>query len=647
MCGLNLIINKDGSPVARDYLAKANHSLKHRGPDNETTFFYRNIGLGHTRLDIVDIINGQQPIFNEDHSIAVICNGEIYSYKKLRKTLQDKGHIFKTNSDSEVIVHLYEQYGSEKYILELDGMFSFLLLDMQKNHVHIVRDRMGIKPLYYYSDHNNIIVSSEIKPILMHPNVSNCLSHSAVHDILTFSYNIGENTCFQNIKILQPATQAIYDLNSNAFSQNKYWFPTFPRANSYESDDINYYKEKFIEIFDETINNHLIGEVPISAYMSGGIDSTAAAIIANKHLTSIGSQLKTFSISFSDKKFDESLFFEQVISKNKLNAHIFELNDWSFDTFEKTITHLEQPQLFTLDIANFLLSKCIRSQGYKVAITGDGSDEILGGYNHFSINEFRKQTGKCNLIFKKLLLNWCLKRYGYKSDFYKIYNDSTILQEKEIIEKFGTIPPWYPIWFLSDCINRPLFKDRHPECLTNNSDMAKICQPLHDKYLDIDDFNKTIFVEMNTRLPNWVLWKADRNSMANSVEVRVPYLDNKIINFFSRVPPKIKSRFLNEKYILRKSFKKILPPNIINRRKFAFNTPTQWLFDGSSNHVNELLSEKYINESNIFDYRQVCNLKQQVRNCSREPQNMFDIIMIQTLVGVITTQILYKVSKSI
>lgn len=302
MCGITLFVNRNRLPLDPSIVQRATATLSHRGPDGIAIEVINHIGVGHARLAIVDISGGGQPIWNEDRTVAVACNGEIYNYIELRRRLEARGHIFKTNSDSEVIIHLYEE-DPHRHVEFLIGMFAYFIVDTKRDVVHLVRDRMGIKPLFTYVDRHYLFAASEVKALLQHPAIHPALDGQVISDFLTFGYTMGQRTVFEGIDLLQPGHRLCYEGRSDSISVSQYWKPSFPDRNEYRSGDTNREARRFLEIFQKVVLDHTTGDVPTGVFMSGGIDSTAiAAILSRRH----NERTKTFSLSFEDSQFDES-----------------------------------------------------------------------------------------------------------------------------------------------------------------------------------------------------------------------------------------------------------------------------------------------------------------------------------------------------
>ncbi len=645
MCGINFILNKKSEKVSPGIIERANSALSHRGPDESSKYFFENTVLGHTRLSIVDVSGGHQPLFNEDKSAVIICNGEIYNYQAIRKRLEEKGHRFGTHSDCEVIIHLYEE-DPQNYITELDGMFSFVLLDMKKRVVHVARDRVGIKPLYYFENAEHFICSSEIKGILATGLTPRELNRQGIYDCFTFGYLPEKNTCFREIKTFPPATIFSYNLAANSSEARYYWDLRFPSRKKSEALRYPQYVGKLKEVFEQAIASHVIGDFPMGAYLSGGIDSTITSTLLKK-LLGREQTLKTFSIKFANKEFDESDSFEKTSAELGFDSHVLELDSLDLATFQKVIFHLEQPQFSPLDGPMFLLSKFVHDAGIKVVCVGEGSDELFGGYNSYTLNQIRAVFSTQALrplkphLFEKVL-SYYVSHPELRAAFMRIYGEN----QNEVIKKFGFYPPWYPLWSINSEFKKPVFGAGLEDSFSEGSAMQKMCADLKSGSKSslsfTNDFDKAIYLEMKTRLPNYILLRGDRNSMAHGVEARVPFLDNEVIDYVAKIPPLYKMFGFKEKFILRQAFKPLLPKHILKRRKYGFVAPNSWLWEKKSERINELLSASALKKTGVFDVQGVENYRKEVESGTLHPHSLRYNFIYNTLTGVLSTQMLHE-----
>ncbi len=639
MCGIICILDKNQRPVEKSAIERANQALAHRGPDSSGSFFWENCAAGFTRLSIVDIAGGDQPLFNEDKTIALVCNGEIYNFEALRTQLSSKGHRFHSRSDSEVILHLYEE-DPEGFVLQLDGMFSFVIIDTVKKKILAVRDRLGIKPLHLYEDREYAVFSSELKGLFATGLVRPALDAQGIYDAFTFAYVPGRGTCFQEVKNILPASIAVYDLNTGTSSAHEYWQPVFPDAAQKGSLLVGPYASGLRKTFREAVASHTIGDVPVASYLSGGIDSTITAALLSE---AIKERMSSFSIKFQEKAFDESPVFLDTISRCGFDGHILELSGAEGGYFPQVIRNIEQPQFSTLDIPLYRLSALVRETGTKVVLTGEGADELFGGYGVYTLNQARRALSLPALqSVRTPLLEKVLRFFVALPDEQRMFFNAYSADLTPVIHRFGTYPAWYPLWQLNSQMKEPFFREKLQDSLREDSYIAGLGARLRSSYARINDFDKSIYLELKTRLPNYILHRTDRNSMANSVEARVPYLSNRMIDFSAQIPPLHKMFGLREKYVLRKAFQSVLPRALYKRRKYAFNAPNDWLWRAETPAWREdLLSESAIQETGLFSVKTVTEAKAEVAAASSLHTHGRIQSLATMLTGVLSTQLLY------
>lgn len=642
MCGVFGVISRRGSHVDQIAVDKAIYALRHRGPDDKNSYVGNGVAMAVARLSIVDIPGGRQPIFNEEATVAVVCNGEIYNAPELRAKLTAQGHHFSSKSDCETIVHLYESQ-PQSYVESLDGMFAFMLFDIRKGVVHVARDRLGIKPLFMACDEDRFLFSSEIKGILAYPGMLANLNRDAVFDLMTFGYDMGEQTCFEGVTSFPPATIMEYKFSGDRIRTWQYWQPTFPDRTAPIVTDIATWAERFLGTFQSSVKSHMMGDRDVGVYLSGGIDSSGLAAVLSEQSSG---RLRAYRMQFPGTHYDETEFSDQVSEMYSFGICNATISDWTLDDLERAIYFLEQPQVLTLDIATQKLSKLVRDNGDCVVMAGDGADELLGGYDHFGIRNVAEQlVGHKYAGDMRELLTFAMKWYGYPGDYCECFREQCIDGRTNLQSRFGTVPPWYPVWHMLDQTKQGLFEGISRSSLSDDSELARICSPLKKEYKNIDERNKAIYLEMKTRLPNWILWKSDRNTMCNSVESRVPFLANPVLDLMQSIPPSAKSLPFNEKVLLREAFSGKVPESVIGRKKFAFNTPNRWLFSDRNAAVNDYLTRDSIAAVGVFDPVGVASLQELVQRdigSERGEQSMIATIRLQTLTAVLTTQILHK-----
>ena len=600
MCGILFILDKRGRPVPAAALSRGLRAMAHRGPDDEASFVSGGVALGFRRLSIVDVAGGQQPLFNEDETVALICNGEIYNYRELREELLARGHSFRTHSDCETILHLYEE-DPENFVARLDGMFGFVLLDLKRRRAVVARDRVGIKPLLVHDGGGYLIVASEAKAILATGLVPFGLDAQSIYDFFAFSYIPGRRTAFAGIENVPPGERLDMTLDGGAIASRPYWTPEFPPFAGNRFHAVSPFAARLRETFTAAVASHTIGDLPVAAYLSGGIDSTVTALVLQKVLGPEAKRLHTFSIGFADPEFDESPIFRQTIAAAGFQAEVLESPPVDAALFRKVLWHLEQPQSSLLDVPMFALSGLVRDKGLKVILAGEGSDELYGGYFQYTLNQIRRALTLPGVAgLHDFLLPRVLRYYFGAEEDRRVVGEILSRDARPVIERFGTYPAWYPTWQIRMRQREGLFRDEPEDSLGETSAMAAMAAPLKDRYAGIDDFNKSIYLELTTRLPNYILARSDRNSMAHSVELRVPFLANAMIADACAMPPMVKMLALKEKYVLRQAFAKVVPRHVQKRMKFGYNAPALPLWQGRDALRDELMSQDGLRRTGIF-----------------------------------------------
>ncbi len=588
MCGINGFNWKD------EELCKVMaDTLKHRGPDDEGFYFNIDVSLGHRRLSIIDLKTGHQPIHNEDKSIWIIYNGEIYNHKGIREELE-KRHKFYTNSDTEVIIHAYEEYGFE-CVKKFNGMWAFCIYDKNKNIFFLSRDRFGIKPLYYFFDEEKFIFASEIKAILKYVKPEE--NDEMIHNFLVNNVDLyKDETFFKNIKSVMPSTNLIFDLKINEIEKQRYWdINKINRKTTSVSKEDEEYAKKFHDLFKDSVKLRLMSEVPVGTCLSGGLDSSSIVCIVNKILTdgneeikeSIGEKQKTFSAVYEYKRIDEREYIEEVIKETNVEKnYVFPSGEELFKEVEKLIYYQEEPFMSTSIYAQWNVMRLV-SKKVKVLLDGQGSDELLAGYlnptlyNRTSFGDVLKQR-KFFKFFKERFLNFPML-YGDLKIIYSYFIRKKVLKNKEILNQ--------------------AFLDK----FKNKKEIPK-------EIKDLADWSYELL--MNGGIQTLLKYE-DRNSMAFSIEARVPFLDYKVVEYIFSIP--IDQRIKNgwTKYILRNAMKDILPEKVRKRRsKLGFPTPQEAWFREHKDKILEIFDSesfkgrKYFNQDVIIKkFNEFCNGK--------------------------------------
>lgn len=594
MCGIVGVLNlHEPQPVPETILRQMLGMIRHRGPDEFGIYRDERVNLGNARLSIVDLSGGQQPISNEDDSLWIVFNGEIFNYQELRPDLERRGHRFKTHCDTEIILHLYEEYGPE-CLNYLNGQFAIALWDTRKQRLLLARDRLGVRPLFYTLANDQLIFGSEIKTLLAHPAVAAEIDPASLSQVLTFWSVQIPNTIFKNISTLPPGHYLI--AQSGQLTIQPYWeldFEAGDRA-TYSSQD---YLEEFEQLLIDATLIRLRADVPVGAYLSGGLDSsTTTAIIRNY----TQNPLETFSIAFSDSEFDESEFQRRMANELGTDHQVVYCTHADIgEVFPEVIWHTETPMLRTAPAPMFLLSHLVRKHNFKVVITGEGADEFLGGYDIFKEMVVRRFWAKNpDSAWRPLLLRRLYPEIGRLGGTNERF--LTGFFKKQLTE---TEMPFYSHlirWSHGARLQRLLL---HPP-QTSPLEQAEQLVPIPDKFHQWSSLAKAQYLEITTFLSPYLLSsQGDRVAMANSIEGRFPFLDYRVIEFCNQLPAKLKLRGLNEKWLLRQLASKLLPADIWQRRKRPYRAPIHRSFfhAHTPEYVTDLLSEGALQESGLFN----------------------------------------------
>lgn len=631
MCGISGIISSTKNNDSIEQVKSMVTSLRHRGPDEFGIYNGKHACLGHARLSIIDLSTGSQPIHNEDKSLWIIFNGEIFNYPELRDILVKKGHVFKTTSDTEVILHGYEEYGV--HVLEqLNGQFAFAIWDSKNNECFIARDRIGIRPLFYFQKEDSLIFASEIKALLSTGEIGAEIDPPALSQIFTLWTTLPSKTIFKNIFQL-PAGHYLIWKNGDLKVQ-QYWQLSFPPKNGYEDRPFNYWAQEFKGLLIDASLIRLRADVPVGAYLSGGLDSSVIAAIIKNYTSN---SLKTFSISFEDRDFDESNYQKLMVNHLGTDHRIHRVtNEEIFKHFKQTIWHTEIPILRTAPVPLMLLSRLVRENNFKVVLTGEGADEFLGGYNIFKetlVRHFWSRFPESK--YRPLLLQ---KLYPYIK--------TISVQNRRLMEQFfardlmQTENPIYShlIRWRNTSALRSFLSEEIIAHLHGYDPVEAYIQTLPAELHHWAPLSKAQYIEIELFLTGYLLSsQGDRMAMANSVEGRFPFLDHRLIELTSRIPPKFKLRILNEKYILKKTMGRLLPEQIFNRPKQPYRAPITACFyqETDNSYVSELLSSKNLKNVPYFDSNAVMKL---VRKWERgkgiltsERENMAFVGILSTL----------------
>lgn len=632
MCGIAGIVNlKQHKPISSDALRKMVSIQKHRGPDETGAYIDDNIGLAHARLSIIDLKDGTQPIHNEDKSLWIIYNGEVFNYPELRQELIRRGHKFYTSSDTEVILHLYEDKGIN-CLKELNGQFAFAIWDSNNRTLFLARDRVGILPLYYTIQNQRLYFASEIKAIFANKEIHRTLDSESLDQVFTFWTTLPGKTVFNNIKELPPAHYML--ISPNEIKYDKYWDLNFANnketVNRKSADLVN----EISELLMDAVRIRLRADVPVGTYLSGGIDSSALTETVKKNFNN---ELRSFGIRFENKDYDEGKFQNEMVDYLNINhSEIVTRNEDIGANLEEVLWHSEKPLLRTGPIPLYLLSKLVNQSGYKVVLTGEGADEVFGGYDIFKEAKIRDFWAKDpDSKLRPMLL---ARLYPY------IFKDNRLNQTIVSFFKDGIDNPEDP--FFSHNIRwkntskiKNFFSEQIKNSNSNYNSYSELLKLLPVNFFDWDVVTKAQFLEAMIFLSNYLLSsQGDRVAMANSVELRVPYLDHRVIELLAKVNSEIKINGLNEKYLLKQVFKNRLPSNILKRWKNPYRAPiNKALLNNNLNLAKDYCSEDSLKRTGIFDHAKVLRLINKLGKLDKAGE--FDEM---ALIGIISTQIIHK-----
>lgn len=575
MCGFVGYINK--KEKKQDIIKSMNDMIIHRGPNDESYYTDDNVSLAFRRLSIIDLENGRQPMMNEDESIVIVFNGEIYNFQELRGKLEKK-HTFKNNSDTEVILHGYEEYGKD-IVKHLRGMFAFVIWDKNKKELFGARDHFGIKPFYYSIMNNTFMFASEIKALLKHPDFKKEVNKEALKPYLTFQYPVLEETFFKDVFRLKPGHSFTY--KDGKLKVEKYF--------TYDFNDVKRSELEIIDMIDKDVHSsvkyHKISDVKVGAFLSGGVDSSYIASVLKPN--------ETFSVGFDYEKFNETNYAKElsdilkIQNKRKLiNAEEF------FNALESVQYHSDEPHANLSAVPLYFLSE-LAVKDVTVVLSGEGADELYGGYDaYYQSNIFK--------LYQKL-------PFSLRKKVRDIIKDKAYFKGKGFLEKGGQNLEDY---YIGQAF---IFDDEEANNVLNKkykSDLTfkDITKPIFDEVKDKDDVTKMQYLDMNLWLPNDILLKADKMTMAHSLELRVPFLDKEVFKNSSTIPTKYKIKDKLTKYALRKASEKSVPLEWAKRKKKGFPVPFSiWLKEEKYyKYVKEIFESKYAKE--FFNQKEILTL---------------------------------------
>lgn len=594
MCGIAGFTQFNTGPGTIETLLSMGNRIQHRGPDAHGEYLDGPVGLCHRRLSIIDLsAAGNQPMFSPDRNLVIVFNGEIYNFQELRAELIEQGHSFTTKTDTEVILALYERYGANCVSL-LNGMFAFAIWNKQQKTLFLARDRLGKKPLYYYAANNDIVFGSEIKAIFQYPGIPKSIREDALYDFFTYQYVPDPKTIFNNIHKLAPGHWML--VNTSGIKTKQYWDVSFnSTTQKCEAECI----DELRSTLDECVKQRMVSDVPLGAFLSGGVDSSAVVGLMAKNQSD---PVTTCSIGFDSKKFDEVQYAQVVANLFKTSHHELTVKEKVSDHIEPIAAYFDEPFADPSLVPTYFVSKVAREK-VTVALAGDGGDENFAGYHKYVVDQTEnKLRSLFPNSFRKSVFPMLAQMLSH--------GNHSILRKGSTLLNTLSVSPSYGFYltnaFLSDALWKGLAQDSLKSSLDSYHPSEVTEYHYHNADTD-DHLSKILYADIKTYLPGDILVKVDRMSMANSLEVRAPLLDYRMLEFSARLPSKLKLNGQEKKYILKKSFEDMLPHDILYRKKMGFSVP---LADWFRKDIREFAQTTlFRSNSGISNYFQTNALK--------------------------------------
>lgn len=580
----------------------------HRGPDQDGYYLEDGIGMGHRRLSIIDLSSGQQPIHNEDKTVWTVFNGEIFNYLELREELEKKGHRFYTRSDTEVIVHAYEEYGRD-FTAHLNGQFAIAVWDVKRRTLLVARDRVGIRPLFYaVAPDGALLFGSEMKALFRYPGMAAEIDPRGIGQIFTFWVNIPPRTVFKGIHELPPGH--VLEAGPGGVKTSAYWKLTFPGAREYEDKGFPHYVERLRELLSDSITLQLRADVPVAAYLSGGIDSSIISALIRKYHNH---GLITFSVAFNDADYDERSYQMEMVEHLKTDHRMIEATYADIGrSFPDVVRFAEKPMIRTAPAPLFLLAGLVRRNGVKVVLTGEGADELFGGYNIFQEDAIRRFWAR------QPDSKW---RPSLLSRLYPEYNKTPGAQAMwRMFFRKGltdTGNPYYShlIRWRNTAQIKSLFTPEFQKAMgTEEEAFEELAAYLDPDMARWHPLARAQYLETVLFMSGYLLsTQGDRMMMGASIEGRFPFLDHRLVEFAATIPPRHKVRHLREKHVLREAYRDLIPDRITNRPKQPYRAPIARCFLGDHGLASEMLSPESVRRFGYFDPAAAANLLGKVR----------------------------------
>jgi asparagine synthase (glutamine-hydrolysing) len=589
MCGIYGVISRTTDKTVDEIaLRRMGQVLYHRGPDDEGCRVDDQVGLGVRRLSIIDLATGHQPVTNEDGTLWLVFNGEIYNYQELRDTLEKKGHVFASRSDTEVIIHAFEEYG-DGFVEYLNGMFVFAVWDAPRRRLYMARDRLGIKPLYYWASEEQIVFGSELKAVIAHPDVPRRLDFIALDQFLTLEYIPSPRTIFQNIYKLPPGHQLI--LHDGELTVEQYWDVHLRELPGDETARV----EMLTDLIRDAVRLRLVSDVPLGALLSGGVDSSTVVAFMSEALPI---PVRTFSIGFDDQTYNELPYARTVAAHFGTDHREEVLEPDIAPLVERLVRHMDEPFGDFSVFPTYLVSR-LASQSVKVVLSGDGGDEVFGGYEAYVAQDidryYRRLPDPLRQKALPALMDWVPPQAAKKG----LINKAKRFVEGAALPASLQHTRW--MMFMHDDDKAQLYQPDLRASL-NGCTATSPLESHFERAAQWDPLAQQQYVDIKTYLVDDILTKVDRMSMAASIEARVPLLDHRIVEFALSLPPHSKLRHGRTKLILQRAMRGRLPEGVLNRPKQGFSIPLKhWLRGSLQPMMTDLLSATCVQRRGYFE----------------------------------------------
>jgi len=636
MCGITGILNRDGRPADHCKLQRMIATVSHRGPDDSDIYVDGALGFGHCRLSIIDLAGGHQPMQTSDGCLTITFNGEIFNFLELRHLLEQKGYRFITRSDTEVILHLYREYGAD-CVHYMNGQWAFAIWDARRRQLFLSRDRLGVRPLFYTWVGEEFIFGSEIKTLLAHPGVTTEIDYEALHQVFRFWFPIAPRTMFTGIEQLPPGHSLI--INDGQTRVFRYWGLDFSgdECTAEVSDRLEAsLADELKALLLDAVRIRLRADVPVGGYLSGGLDSSIISALARE---CVGSSLHTFSIAFDEPDLDESQYQTEMARAIGTEHRSLRCSPSDIGSaFEKVVWHMETPVIRTAPVPMYMLSRFVHDMGFKVVLTGEGADEFWGGYDIFKEAKIRAYiAARPESNLRPLLLK---KLYPYLDGLQR--QSPAYLRTFFRTDQSDVLHPLFshlPRWELTQRCHL-LFSETVRSVVNRDNPWSAINDALPAGFSKWSQFRRAQYLEAAFLLPDYLLSsQGDRVAMAHSLEGRYPFLDYRLAEFSARIPSRLKMKGVNEKYLLKRALGHLVPKSIVKRTKQPYRAPqSNSFFDcrtgkPTSDYIAEMVSPEKIKEFGVFNVASVQKLVEKAKT-----GRAVSFIDNAALVGILSTQ---------